>query len=170
MTSRRASRPAPPPRSLGHRRRSPRVTSGRRAVCARRSHLSPPARCRCPRSRCEGVRGWERPRPWPPRPRPFGPGRSARIRRGRSHPRLSVSTNRTRAARARRRQVDLLTRGSWARDQADDDRSSFTHRWTHVRTARPLALLDSSPCSPASRKWECGRVSATLNLHSRRRR
>ena len=42
MTSRLASRPASPPRPLRRGRGSSRVTSGRRAVCARRSHLSPP--------------------------------------------------------------------------------------------------------------------------------
>ena len=42
MTSRLASRPAPPPRPLRRGRGSFRVTSRRRAVCARRSHLSPP--------------------------------------------------------------------------------------------------------------------------------
>jgi len=42
MTSRLASRPAPRPRSLGRRRRSSRITSRRRAICARRSRLSLP--------------------------------------------------------------------------------------------------------------------------------
>ena len=42
MTSRLASRPAPPPRPPRRGRASFRVTSRRRAVCARRSHRSPP--------------------------------------------------------------------------------------------------------------------------------
>jgi hypothetical protein len=42
MTSRLASRPASPPRPPRRGRGSFRVTSRRRAVCARRSHLSPP--------------------------------------------------------------------------------------------------------------------------------
>jgi hypothetical protein len=42
MTSRLASRPPPRPRPLRRGRGSFRVTSRRRAVCARRSHRSPP--------------------------------------------------------------------------------------------------------------------------------
>jgi len=42
MTSRLASRPAPRPRPLRRGRGSFRLTSRRRAVCARRSHRSPP--------------------------------------------------------------------------------------------------------------------------------
>ena len=63
MTSRLASRPASPPRPPRRGRPSSRITSGRRAVCARRSRLSPP----CAVSLSEGtLRGGARVGATPP--------------------------------------------------------------------------------------------------------